>query len=75
MRGLKLCHQKRLFEDSQKDKKTSEDDAKELVKEIAKRFLKELKGETHEHTLEVEVIENPNPTKEGKDKYTMIAKL
>ena len=46
----------------QDEEKTSEEATKELVNEIAQRFLKELK-EVPENTLEVEVIENPKPTK------------
>ena len=59
----------------QQEEKTNEDTTREMVKEIAQRFLDELKGEVKKNTLEVEVIENPNPIEEGKDKYLMIAKL
>ena len=45
-----------------------------MVNEIAQRFLKELK-EVPENTLEIEAIENLNPTEEGKGKYLMVAKL
>ena len=59
----------------QDEEKTSDEATKELVKEIARRSLDELSGEITENTLEVEVIENPNPIEEGEDMYLMTAKL
>ena len=73
--GFEVMPSEKTCADLQKEEKTGDETTEELVKEIARRFLEELKGEVKENTLEVEVIENPNPTEEGEDKYLTIPKL
>ena len=62
-----------MSKDPQDEEKIIEEATKESVNDIAQLFLKELK-EVPENTLEIEVIENPDPKKEGKDKYLMVVK-